>query len=173
MRLSSALVPLALLCAAATTLAQTTPAAPTCADLHLVPAPRECSQVISLPGGDQDLTGFGQRQFAPSKDTEVAFVRDDYYESQKDRVRFHLDGQHVLFLFASDKVAIETLAKHHLKFDPAMHDEGYVIAPTSPLMGVAVIAETSTGLFYGAQTLKQLLRGDGPFPQLYVPVIRD
>jgi len=174
MYLRFSLPSLVLLCAAAGAVAQTAPAAPTCADLHLVPAPRECSDAGNwLPGGDQDLTGFGQRQFAPSKDPEVEFVRDDYYDSLKGRVRFHLDATHVLFLFASDKVAIETLALHHLKFDAAMHDEGYVIAPTSSLLGVAVIAETSAGLFHGAQTLKQLLRGEGPFPRLYIPTIRD
>ena len=36
-----------------------------------------------------------------------------------------------------------------------MHDEGYVILPRR--RGLAVIAATSTGLFYGAQTVKQLV----------------
>ena len=39
-----------------------------------------------------------------------------------------------------------------------MHDEGYVIVPDGK-RGLAIIAETSTGLFYGAQTVKQLVRG--------------
>ncbi|MGD0522526.1 MAG: family 20 glycosylhydrolase [Terracidiphilus sp.] len=172
MRIHFSVVALLLLCAGVGAAGQSPKtAAPTCADLHLVPAVRECSQVTWLPGGDQDLTGFGQPQFA-IKNPEVKFIRDDYYESLKDRVRFHLDATHVLFLFASDKVAIETLALHHLKFDAVMHDEGYVIALTSQNW-IAVIAETSAGLFYGAQTLKQLLRGEEPFPQLYVPTIRD
>ena len=126
---------------------------------------------MMMTGGDQDLSGFGQPQFAV-KNPEIEFIRDDYYESLKDRVRFHLDATHILFLLSSDKVAIETLTLRHLKFDAAMHDEGYIIALTKQNW-VAVISETPAGLFYGAQTLKQLLRGEGPFPQLYVPTIRD
>ena len=151
---------------------ETPKTAPTCADLHLVPAVRECSDVKVLVGGDQDLTGFGQPQFAPTKGVEDKFIRDDYYESLKDRVRFHLDATHILFLYAKSKMAIDTMALHHLKFDSEMHNEGYIIAPTKEGF-VAVIAETATGLFYGSQTLKQLVQGPSPFPLLYVPTIRD
>ena len=40
-----------------------------------------------------------------------------------------------------------------------MHDEGYVIVPQPHEL--AVIADTGTGLFYGAQTVKQLIIGNG------------
>ena len=53
-----------------------------------------------------------------------------------------------------------------------MHDEGYVIVPDGK-RGLAVVAETSTGLFYGAQTVKQLLRGNGKDTVLLVPTLRD
>jgi N-acetyl-beta-hexosaminidase len=63
-----------------------------------------------------------------------------------------------------------------------MHDEGYVITWDDQSATAAVIAETSAGLFYGAQTLKQLPRrgvlcGTGaPSPLdecVFVPTIRD
>ena len=41
-----------------------------------------------------------------------------------------------------------------------MHDEGYIIVPDGQ-GGLAVIADTSAGIFYGAQTVKQLIRGQG------------
>ena len=53
-----------------------------------------------------------------------------------------------------------------------MHDEGYVIVPVG-VRGLAVIAETSAGLFYGAQTVKQLIRGSGKDAVLLAPTIRD
>jgi hypothetical protein len=53
-----------------------------------------------------------------------------------------------------------------------MHDEGYVIVPAGT-RGLAVIAETSAGIFYGAQTVKQLTRGSGKEAVLLVPTLRD
>jgi N-acetyl-beta-hexosaminidase len=53
-----------------------------------------------------------------------------------------------------------------------MHDEGYIIVPDKR-NGIDVIAETSAGLFYGAQTVKQLIRGSGKDAMLLVPTIRD
>ena len=77
-----------------------------------------------------------------------------------------------LWRIANTSQAREQLVRHHMTFDPAMHDEGYVIVPVDPL-GVAVIAETSAGLFYGAQTVKQLIRGSGKDMVLLAPIIRD
>jgi hypothetical protein len=59
-----------------------------------------------------------------------------------------------------------------LTFDPAMHDEGYIIVPDGQ-GGLAVIAETSAGIFYGAQTVKQLIRGSGQETVLLAPTLRD
>jgi hexosaminidase len=53
-----------------------------------------------------------------------------------------------------------------------MHDEGYIIVPDGQ-GGLAVIAETSAGIFYGAQTVKQLIRGSGKDEVLLVPTLRD
>ena len=52
-----------------------------------------------------------------------------------------------------------------------MHDEGYVIVQRR--RGLAVIAETSAGLFYGAQTVKQLVVGNGKEALLQTATIRD
>jgi hexosaminidase len=53
-----------------------------------------------------------------------------------------------------------------------MGSEGYVIAPAG-VNSVVVIAKTATGFFYGAQTLKQLIRGSGKDTVLLVPTLRD
>ena len=52
-----------------------------------------------------------------------------------------------------------------------MQDEGYALIPYDS--GLAIIADTSAGLFYGAQTVKQLIRGTGKDAVLLVPTIRD
>lgn len=72
---------------------------------------------------------------------------------------------------AESVTAKKLLADQNLKFDRAMHEEGYVVAPIG--QGIAVVAETATGLFYGAQTIKQLIRGTGKDTFLLAPTLRD
>ena len=167
MRLRFALPSLVLMCAGIGATAQS-PAAPTCADLHLVPAPRECSAVVSIPLGESGLRVTAEKgaddEFA-AKDLEDAFKSRDVHLSEHESSPVSLDR-------AESKAGRELLARHNLKFDPAMHDEGYVIAPDGA-KGLAVIAETAAGLFYGAQTVKQLVHGSGKEAVLLVPTLRD
>jgi len=81
------------------------------------------------------------------------------------------DGPHVYFEKADSKLGKQLLADAHMTIDSAMHDEGYIILPHGK--GLAVIADTSAGVFYGLQTVKQLIRGSGKDTVLLVPTIRD
>lgn len=175
MRLPVSLLALALLATAAPLSAQ---AVPSCDDLHLVPAVKECSKVQPILAADQELWK-GQKL---DTNKELASIVQDYDDSlTPEGVRFHKEAQnHIRFLLDSSIEAQQVLRSAHLKFDPAMHEEGYIIV--MPIPGnVDVIAQTYTGLFYGEQTLKQLLHFDGPVPPgtdghtavLYVPTIRD
>jgi hypothetical protein len=168
MRLRSSLVSLALLCAAAAALAQVPPVAFTCADLHLVPAPRECVAVDSLPIGESGLV-------LPEEDNaEIRWTLRDLAETLKERgvqVNKH-DAPPLLFFRYDSKQGAALLKSLHLQFDPAMNDEGYVIAPAG-VRSIVVIAKTSAGFFYGAQTVKQLIRGSGKDMILLAPTLRD
>src|SRR5271168_3604043 len=92
-------------------------------------------------------------------------------------------GAHCLSiaLFASDSLqAKRLLAENNLTITPAMHDEGYVLithapAPDDPREPVtaALIADTPTGRFYAAQTLKQLVERGGTGAALWTATIRD
>lgn len=67
--------------------------------------------------------------------------------------------------------ARELLKAEHLAFDPAMNDEGYVLISRP---GVAtIIAKSAAGVFYGAQTLKQMIQIDNGVPALWTATIRD
>jgi len=168
MRLGFALSSLISICAAASAVAQTAPAAPTCADLHLVPAVRECKAVDWLPIGVSGLA------IHHEENAETEFVVQDLAASFKERgiaIDEH-DAPTVLFFRSDSKSGAEFLKSQHLAFDSAMDDEGYVIAPAG-VRSVFVIAKTSTGFFYGAQTLKQLIRGHGKEAVLLAPTIRD
>jgi hexosaminidase len=158
---------LVLLCASvAITDAQSVPvAAPGCADLHLLPAPRECVSVAAIPIGN---VGF----FVAAGGAEDSFAAEDLTEQSLGKRQVKKDAPFIR-LERADSVPARALLEHnHLAFDPAMHDEGYVIVPDGQ-SGLAVIAETGAGIFYGVQTVKQLIRGSGKDQVLLAPVLRD
>ena len=78
---------------------------------------------------------------------------------------------HIELLRAGSHDAQRLLSRSGASISRDMHDEGYVMLPTA--RGVAVLAETSAGLFYGEQTLKQMVVGTGVTAVLKRAVIRD
>jgi hexosaminidase len=67
--------------------------------------------------------------------------------------------------------ATRALGRVGVRFDSTMREEGYVLA-TGPGV-VDVVAATAKGVFYGVQTLKQLIVGEGPRARLSGARIRD
>ncbi len=57
------------------------------------------------------------------------------------------------------------------KFTDEMKAEGYLITTTST--GLTVVGATAEGVFYGVQTVKQLIEGDGARATLHAANIRD
>ena len=165
MRRYLAVFSLIFLCATAGAFAQTAPA-PSCVDLRLVPAPRECSAVQAIPIG-----GIGFLVTA-EKNAEDQFAVEDLIEERLGKRTVRQDAPYIRLERAESEPAQALLAANHLSFDPAMHDEGYILVPDGQ-GGLAVIAETSAGIFYGAQTVKQLIRGSGKDTVLLVPTLRD
>jgi len=77
----------------------------------------------------------------------------------------------VVLLRAGTPQAKAILARNHLSFDPPMESEGYilVIEPHDAY----VVGETGAGVFYGVQTLKQLLPLPGSPRQIPSGTVRD
>lgn len=169
MRLRFSLLSSIFLCAGLGSFGQTPPAATyTCADLQLVPAPRECVAVDSLPIGESGVVLF------EDESAETNFAVRDLAESLTMRgvqIDKH-DAPQLLFFRADSKQGASLLKSLHLQFDPAMNDEGYVIVPAG-VRSVFVIAKSDAGFFYGSQTVKQLVRGSGKDMVLLVPTLRD
>jgi hypothetical protein len=151
---------------AAFAFAQTPPAAaPACADLHLVPAPRECVSVDTIPIGG---VGF----FVAAGGAEDGFAAEDLTEQTLGKRQVQKDAPFIRLERADSVPAKALLESNHLSFDAEMHDEGYVIVPDGK-GGLAVIADTAAGIFYGVQTVKQLIRGTGKDQMLLAPTLRD
>jgi hypothetical protein len=155
-----------LLCGGVSVAAQTVPSAvPTCTELHLVPAPRECAAVEAIPIGG---VGF----FVAADGEEDGFAAEDLTEQSLGKRQVQKDAPFIRLERADTEPAKALLERNHLSLDPEMHDEGYVLVPDGQ-GGLAVIAQTSAGIFYGVQTVKQLIRGSGKDQVLLAPTLRD
>jgi hexosaminidase len=143
-------------------------AAASCADLHVIPAVRECTAVRAVRTEGREIAVLAPR------DKEDEFTAEDLRSTLKSDVARPDPGDRAFVRLerADEPTGKELLKRNRLAFDPAMHEEGYVIVPDGE-HGLAVIAETSAGLFYGAQTVKQLLRGAGKDTELLAPTLRD
>ena len=176
MHLRCSLTSLVLLCAGVGAFAQTAPTAPTCADLHLVPAPRECVAVQPVSIGLDGLRLLekihGRGDAKDGFHAEVLLFAEELGRGDVGHAAVSARAFGPAILIGSAESEKELLAKLHLTFDPAMHDEGYAIGPDDH-GNLAVIAETPAGLFYGWQTVKQLIRGSGKDTVLLVPTLRD
>lgn len=132
---------------------------PTCADLHVVPAPRECKEVKSIRIG-----AAGVRVIA-DQNAEDEFAAKDLEESLKERGI-------VVGKAAAPAIRFERITSAQAKDRFEKPEEAYEIAPAAE-RGLVVSAQTGAGVFYGAQTVKQLIRGSGKDAVLLVPTIRD
>jgi hexosaminidase len=156
MRLRFALASLVLVCAAGA-VAQPS-AAPTCADLHLVPAVRECTAVKVIPIGTAGL------RILSEKNAEDEFTTKDLELWLGNRgIKHGLEDSTV--------IRLERVSGERAKELSSTSEEAYGIAPASG--GLTVTAATGAGIFYGSQTVKQLVRGSGKDTVLLVPTIRD
>jgi len=71
----------------------------------------------------------------------------------------------------STVIRLERVSGERAKELSSTSEEAYGIAPASG--GLTVTAATGAGIFYGSQTVKQLVRGSGKDTVLLVPTIRD
>jgi hexosaminidase len=123
--------------------------------LALIPMPRE---VQVLP--DQPLPA-GVRIVCPACDPQDQFAADDLAQTFESRgIPVSTSGFTILF------------SRHPgPSFTPAMSPEGYTIGVLG--LTLTITAATPEGIFYGAQTVKQLIEGSGTSAMLHAATIRD
>jgi hexosaminidase len=155
----------AILLSAAPAVAQ----APSVAPLPLIPLPRELAVLDTQP-----LTkGFF---ITPTASTDDRFAARDFIDAMRTRdvlVRgAPVEGVvRVQLLRAQTAAGKEALRTTGLTLDAAMRDEGYVLRTTRNR--VVIVGASASGVFYGVQTLKQLVDGEGKAARLLGARIRD
>lgn len=126
--------------------------------LHLIPQPRQVT-----PKGDQPL-GSGVEVLCPSCEAEDLFAAQDLREA--------LTEAHIPVVKSGGlRITLER-RESDAALTPEMRAEGYVI--TSAAQGLTLTAASAAGLFYAAQTAKQLVGLDATGkPVLHAAEIRD
>jgi hexosaminidase len=143
------------------------PAARAAARPPLIPQPHEYTAVANLSLRN------GVRIPVPG-DAEDRFAADDLGRALRERgvrLRESATALRIEMLRDNSPLARAVLHREHMTFDAAMQPEGYILV--SVPHRVVLIAHTAAGIFYGAQTLKQLVIPGGEGPLLAGAVIRD
>ena len=143
------------------------PAPSTAPTLHLIPEPREltASGTTPLPRG---IT------IAPAANADDRFAAQDLAAALRERdIPTTSAGAtvRVSLLRAGTAAGQRFLAAQHLALDSVMRDEGYVLV-AEPAR-VTIVGASPSGVFYGVQTLKQLVDGTGAQAVLHRARIRD
>jgi hypothetical protein len=130
----------------------------------LIPQPREFTARpdLSLRAGAIVLAASTDDRFAAEDLRQALAARG--IATRAAALRIHL-------LRDNTPAAKRILHAESLTFDAAMQPEGYVLVTRG--RDVDVIGHTTAGVFYGAQTVKQLVTAGGSGPILRGAVIRD
>ncbi len=133
----------------------------------LLPAPREAHFGVPVDLPARVLVS------APGKAPEDGFAAQDLEDAlgQLPAADAHGLPYRVLLLRTGTAEAKAVLARNKLSFDPTMEAEGYVLV-IEPHEAY-VVGATGSGVFYGVQTLKQLLPLPGTPRQLPTGTVRD
>ncbi len=154
-RLSLSVVIILFVCAATGALGQDQAAAtPSCADLHLVPAPRECTAVESIPVGTSGLS------VVSTSNDEDRFAAGDLEHAIADGVVVGSGRPIVITLLRADSPSAKAIlvrASSRVRSGHARRRLRPRLAKNSLWRDLSIIGETAAGIFYGAQTLKQLI----------------
>jgi hypothetical protein len=134
--------------------------------LPLVPQPREIRSEGSVPLGNGIAIG------RPAN-ADDRYAANDLIAAMEERhVRVSASAPvRISFLRSESSASANLLRRHSVQVGPEMKDEGYAIVTEG--RGLTVIASTAAGIFYGAQTVKQLVLGSGMTARLERATIRD
>jgi hexosaminidase len=139
------------------------------APLPLIPLPREVVRGTRVPLA----SGVA---IIHAGNADDAFTARDLVESLAER-RIHADSAPATGRFRIELLrhgsarALQVMRDHKMTFDSTMTAEGYLLLADST--AAHIIGATPAGVFYGVQTLKQLITGGGGSAVLQAATIRD
>jgi hexosaminidase len=140
----------------------------------------QSARIQVIPGPKQITTG--ESAFAISRDTRVSLADsksaedrfaaqdfiDDVVATADVRLAIGSSRRQILIGSINNARIAEALRKISIDVPASLNDEGYVILADS--RQVIVAGKTPAGTFYGLQTLKQLVRGEGA--NAFIPSVK-
>jgi hypothetical protein len=171
-RLSALPAVILLICAAPAppTVAQTAPATPAADAIRVVPAPRQLAQT----GARFEFTRETRVALADPRSEGDRFAAEDFIDDARGAANLSLriasrKDRATILIGSLDSATIQSALKRAGVVPPAsLNEEGYVLSVTP--REIVVAGRTSAGTFYGVQTLKQLVSGEGA--AAFVPGVR-
>ncbi|HVG30841.1 MAG TPA: glycoside hydrolase family 20 zincin-like fold domain-containing protein [Pyrinomonadaceae bacterium] len=146
------------------------PAAPAADAVHVIPAPKQ----LTLTGARFLLTREARVALADPRSEDDRFAAQDFIDDAKDaanvglRIAGRRDHATILIGPLDHPVMQAALKRSGVESPTDLDEEGYVlsVAPRE----IVVAGQTAAGTFYGVQTLKQLIAGEGA--SAFVPGVR-
>jgi hypothetical protein len=135
--------------------------------LSLVPQPRESS-------ADHDVALTRGLEIVVPADSADAFTARDLRDALRGvgvPIATRGGSARIVLLRAGSAAARGLLVRRGVVFDPAMHDQGYALVPDG--LTLNVVGATPQGVFYGAQTVRQLVEGRDDGAVLRLAKVRD
>jgi hypothetical protein len=134
---------------------------PAASSVHLIPRPRQ----IAIKNEVFRLVNNTRIAFADSRSEDDRFAADDFLNDLQETAKLRLkktssSARHAILIGNLDLPSIQSALKRLGINAPAnLNAEGYVLVVNAN--EVLVAGKSAAGTFYGLQTLKQLVRGEG------------
>jgi hypothetical protein len=123
--------------------------------LAILPQPQRCE----LREGEVTLTGFARAAKSASERFLYGEINGRVKELGQAELKLDTKAGRVWLCVVADKVAVTGLRKIGFAAKPSGHAQGYTLEVQKA--GVAIVGDDEAGLFYGVQTLRQLMAGAG------------
>ena len=129
--------------------------------VQLIPKPRQ----IQIKRDKFQLANHTRIVLAAPRSEDDRFAADDFSDDVRETAKLALrtagsNARHAILIGSIDLPAIQRAIKRlGINVPPNLNPEGYVLAVNAN--EVVVAGATAAGTFYGMQTLKQLVRGEG------------
>ncbi|MDT7541588.1 MAG: hexosaminidase [Acidobacteriota bacterium] len=138
--------------------------------IHIIPQPRK----LTATTGRFEFTRDARIALADPRSEDDRFAAGDFIEDARRSANLILRvaarrDRATIIIGSLDNATVQSALKRAGVDAPLnLNEEGYVLSVTP--REIVVAGKTTAGTFYGVQTLKQLVRGEGP--EAFVPALK-